>query len=108
MGNAPVELRPQAVQDLSDIATYLAVVSTSDRTAARFLAAAESSFESLVEMPLLGVAREFADSGLEGIRMWLVESFEDYLIFYRPLEVGIEIIRVLHARRDINSLFGED
>jgi toxin ParE1/3/4 len=29
----------------------------------------------------------------------------DYLIIYRPIEGGIEIVRVLHGRRDINALF---
>jgi plasmid stabilization system protein ParE len=27
-------------------------------------------------------------------------------IFYRPIASGIEVIRVLHAKRDIESLFG--
>jgi len=34
------------------------------------------------------------------------ETFNNYLIFYRAAENGIEIIRVLHAKRDIDSMFG--
>jgi toxin ParE1/3/4 len=32
-------------------------------------------------------------------------SVGNYLIFYRPLADGIEIVRVLHGARDIDSLF---
>ena len=34
------------------------------------------------------------------------DGFPNYLIFYRPVESGIEIIRVLHAKRDIDLLLG--
>lgn len=30
-----------------------------------------------------------------------------YLIFYRPIPDGIEIVRVLHAAQDIDSLFDD-
>ncbi|MDZ8108879.1 MAG: type II toxin-antitoxin system RelE/ParE family toxin [Nostoc sp. DedQUE12a] len=29
----------------------------------------------------------------------------NYLIFYRPIDQGIEVIRLLHGARDIQSLF---
>jgi toxin ParE1/3/4 len=32
-------------------------------------------------------------------------SVGNYLIFYRPVEGGIEIVPVLHGRRDIAALF---
>ena len=38
--------------------------------------------------------------------MWRVAGFPNHLIFYRPIESGVEVIRVLHASRDIESLFG--
>lgn len=28
-----------------------------------------------------------------------------YILFYRPIEGGIELVRVLHGARDIESLF---
>ena len=30
----------------------------------------------------------------------------NYVIFYRPIDNGIEVARVLHGARDIDSLFG--
>jgi toxin ParE1/3/4 len=37
--------------------------------------------------------------------MWRVRGFERYLIFYRPTDDGIDVVRVLHGSRDIESLF---
>jgi toxin ParE1/3/4 len=34
-----------------------------------------------------------------GIRLWRIRGFERYLILYRPIPDGIEVIRVLHAAR---------
>ncbi len=56
-------------------------------------------------MPYIGVLREYNYPDILGVRMWLIEGFEDYLIFYRPAGKWVEIIRVLHARRDIESMF---
>jgi toxin ParE1/3/4 len=33
---------------------------------------------------------------------------DDYLIFYRPLERGIEILRVVSGYRDLDALFNKD
>ena len=57
-------------------------------------------------MPAMGVAKEYSDPALAGVRMLRIADFDNYLIFYRPAENGIEIVRVLHAKRDIDSLFG--
>lgn len=29
-----------------------------------------------------------------------------YVLFYRPIDDGVEIVRVLHGSRDIDSIFG--
>ena len=56
----------------------------------------------------MGSPREFQNSHLIGIRQWRVSGFENYLIFYRPIEDGIEVLRVLHGARDIEGLFREE
>ena len=106
MARSRVDKRPQAIRDLADIAVYLAEESGSDDLAFRFLDAAEASFAKLAAMPAMGVAREFRDPELEGVRMWRITGFDSYLLFYRPAESGVEIIRVIHAKRDIEGLFG--
>jgi toxin ParE1/3/4 len=101
-----VENRPRAIRDLADLAVYLAEESGSSDLAFRFLDAAEAGFEQLAAMPEIGVAREYRDPELAGVRMWRIAGFDHYLIFYRPTRSGVEIIRVLHAKRDIEALFG--
>ena len=94
---------PQAELDLLDIASYIA--EDNFDAAERFLEAAEQTFATVASMPLIGHACEFQSPQAQGLRLWRVRGFERYLIFYRPLDHGIEVVRVLHGSRDIESLF---
>ena len=106
MARSLVRKCPRALRDLSDIAVYLAEESGTEDLAFRFLDAADASFDDLAAMPAMGAARDYRHPALAGVRMWRIAGFDNYLIFYRPAENGIEIIRVLHAKRDIDALFG--
>ena len=98
--------RPSALEDLVDLADHIALDNI--EAASRFLKTAEESFRGLERMPLMGSAREYRNPEFTGVRMWRVKGFRRYLIFYRPIEDGIEIVRVIHSSRDIAALFGED
>ena len=37
-----------------------------------------------------------------------VRGFRQFILFYRANDAGIEIIRVLHGARDIESIFREE
>jgi hypothetical protein len=37
-----------------------------------------------------------------------VKGFESYLVFYLPHQNGIDMIRVIHGARDIESLFARE
>lgn len=37
-----------------------------------------------------------------------IKGFEDYLIFYRPLADGVEIVRVLHGKRNIPTILEDE
>lgn len=93
---------PQAKRDLIELADYLA----QDSLAAsdRFLQAAEQAFEALAGMPEMAGVWETDNPALAGIRVWPIRGFAKFLIFYRPTAGGIEVIRVLHASRDIASI----
>ncbi len=106
MPRSRVEKRPRAIQDIVEIAVHLADESGNDEQAFRFLDAAEASFGDLAAMPEMGAPRKYNDRALAGIRMWRVAGFPNHLIFYRPLGAGVEVIRVLHAKRDVEALFG--
>ena len=40
--------------------------------------------------------------------MLRVRGFAKYLLFYRETPEGIELVRVLHAARDIGAALGEE
>jgi toxin ParE1/3/4 len=47
---------------------------------------------------------ELENLALRGLRWWRVKGFKRYIIFYRPSLQGIEVLRVLHAARDIEGI----
>ena len=73
----------------------------------RFTAQAESTFKKLAHTPGLGRPRSFGHSRLQNLRSWKVDGFPNHLIFYRPLphQPGVEILRVLHGARNLETLF---
>ena len=98
--------RDEVLRDLLDLSCYIAQDSL--EVAYRFLDAVEETFQDLERMPRMGTKREFQDARLSGVRMWRVKAFPKHLIFYRSIEDGVEIIRVLHSARDIESLFSDE
>jgi toxin ParE1/3/4 len=101
--NENIIIQPAAERDLADMADYLAERSL--RAAIRFSHAVAETFKQLASMPEMGSLREYSHPALAGIRVWRVRGFKKYLIFYRSLPDGIQVIRVLYAARDIESLF---
>jgi toxin ParE1/3/4 len=83
--------------DLEDIWFFIAqdIPSAADR----FIRAIVSRFPTLAPMPHLGREREELAPRLRSLPL------RRYNIFYRPMEDGVEIIRVLHGARDLPPLF---
>ena len=77
------------------------------RVAQRFFAQAEATFTRLAGMPGMGAPYEHEHPALAGVRVFPVSRFKKYLVFYRPVADGIEIVRVLHGARDIPDLLAE-
>jgi toxin ParE1/3/4 len=98
-----VRVLPAADQDIDGQAGYL-MQEAGLETALRFYDATAVTFENLARMPGMGEQRETANPRLAGLRVWRIEGFPNQLIFYRPIEGGIEIIRVLHGARDIDAV----
>ena len=88
---------PQAGADLVDILDYLG--RHSPAAADRFAEAVEQRCHVLAQFPQMGRSR---DELAVGLRSFPVGK---YVLFYRPVTDGIEVIRVLHGSRDIPSAF---
>jgi toxin ParE1/3/4 len=100
---AQYRVLPAADRDLDEQAAYLAAQASLE-TALRFYDAASSTFAEIVCMAGIGERWPSANPRLAGLRVWRIEGFEKHLIFYRPAADGIEVIRVLHGARDIESV----
>ena len=87
--------RPLADVDLDSIWSYIAVDSV--RAANEQIDRIGEVFEMLVQNPLAG--RERSDLQ-RGLRSFPVGS---YLVFYLPLSDGVEIVRVMSGRQDIDT-----
>jgi toxin ParE1/3/4 len=95
--------RPEALRDITEQVLWIA--DRNPEAARRFRAQVERTIEFLAAMPGVGVERRYRDPALAGLRMHPVREFPDRLIFYLPTREGIEVVRVLHAKRNIRRLF---
>jgi toxin ParE1/3/4 len=101
-----LSLRDRANLDIEEIA--LAIGRQNVGAAMRFYDAVWDAFEKLGAMPGIGAAREIANDRLEDLRCWPIRSFENYLIFYIPIERGIDVVRVLHGARDVDAILARE
>jgi len=102
MMSAPrVVLHPEVPEDLLAIIEYLAA--RSPEAADRFERALPGALADITRFPGAGSLRIFKDPRLAGIRTWRVPKFKKYLIFYRPIEDGINVLAVLHGARDVEA-----
>jgi toxin ParE1/3/4 len=91
-------IRPLATLDLENIVKFLDAQSTT--AGDRFLEEFFDAANLLSEMPRLGPVRR-TRGRLKGLRSWPLKKFQSYLIFYLPIENGIEVVRVFHGAKDI-------
>ena len=87
---------PLAVLDIAEIADFIAARSGLDASD-RFIAAVQKTAEVLSRMPAMGIRWESDNPHLAGLRYFPVTRFPNHLIFYRSLDSGIEVVRVLHG-----------
>ena len=86
-----------AQQDLTQIHDYIA--QDSPDAALRLVVSLEQHCRTIAENPMIGQSRPEL---LRELRSFAAGS---YVIFYRPTDDGIYILRVIHGARDIGTLF---
>lgn len=92
-------IRPAAAEDLEQAVQFLDLHSAT--AADEFLEAFYHAAQLLAEMPRLGRVRR-TRGRLKWLRSWPLSEFGPYIVFYLPVDTGIEVIRVLHGARDID------
>ena len=74
----------------------------------RFLAAADSTATTLASHPESGIRIFVSKPELQGMRRFAISGgFDKILLFYFPLLDGIDVVRVVHAGRDLEMLISE-
>jgi toxin ParE1/3/4 len=91
------ELSAGAAANLKDIWNYIA--ERNPAAADKFMREFAKKFQLLANNPKIGRTHD------EFILNLCSFPHKDYVIFYFPNENGIEIYRILHSARDVESLF---
>jgi toxin ParE1/3/4 len=92
-----ISKRPRAKIDLIEIWDYIA--DDSEARADAFIDRIDQKFRTLAQRPLIGRLRDELAADLRSFPVGR------YVIYYRPLPNGVEIVRVLHSARDLNADF---
>lgn len=91
----------EARKDLNEIIEYIARNHPS--AAVNFVKAIDQKCENLAKFPNMGKSYQNIAPQLRGVPL------SHYMIFYRPIENGIEVIRLLSGYRNLKAIFqGED
>jgi plasmid stabilization system protein ParE len=97
------ELTPRAINDLGEIWDFIAEdsVDAANRVESAVLAACSS----LARHPLLGSKRSEITSN--PVRFWTVTRFPNFIVVYRPETKPLQVVAILHGKRNLNVLLDE-
>jgi toxin ParE1/3/4 len=87
----------QSEQDVYEIALYIA--RDNPDAAMRLIDRIDAVLQMLAENPLAGRDREELGPRVKSF------SAGNYVLFYRPVSEGVELIRVLHGARNLRAIF---
>jgi toxin ParE1/3/4 len=91
----------QAEAEVDEIAATIARENLG--AALRFYDRTEETFQRLSDWPQIGTRRRVASTSLRGLRSYPIRGYRNYLVFYLPIDDGVQIIAVVHGSRDIPS-----
>ena len=97
------KLSPCSQRDLEEIRNHIA--EDNPDAAERVRAAILDAADLLAANPGIGRGIRNAKARHADIRWLVVPKFRNYLIFYRPFEDTIMVVRVLHAAQDWTRFF---
>jgi len=101
-------IRPRADADIDEIADFY-TQEAGAKSGIRFLDAVAAALAFILETPLAGAPRPLLNPRLTGLRSWPVPGFEDVRVYYlEPHGDVLEVVRILHGRRDLPRLFGDE
>ncbi len=100
----PVRVRPAADRDL-DAALAFLLREGAQAAARQLLEEFEAALSRIAGRPAIGSPRY--GHLLPGLRFWRLRR-HSYLVFYVQQTGFIDVLRILHAKRDIPAALGDD
>jgi toxin ParE1/3/4 len=101
--NLPLVVHPRADLDVMECFTYLAQRNAA--AAKRFLDAIEQLLPTIASRPNDGHRYLHAKRETEDWRYVRVPGFKKYLAFYRITDAAVEVVRIVHGSRDLETIF---
>ncbi len=102
-----LRIRPRAIIDVNEAAAYIA--SDSVEHALRSYEAVDSTYRVILRSPsawpLFTTSQELP---LSGLRRRAVTGFANYLVLYCVDGQVIDVVRVIHAARDLPAVLARD
>ena len=97
---ARITRRPLAAADVLEIWNYIA--EDSIEQADRWVDRLDEKLGLIAGQPLMGRARNELAVDIRSF------PFGRYVVFYVPIEDGIDVVRVLHSARDVDAIFADE
>ncbi|MEZ2219869.1 type II toxin-antitoxin system RelE/ParE family toxin [Rhizobium sp. RCC_161_2] len=100
-------VKPAARSDIIEQLRYYTDAGGGD-VGERFLAGTQDALSSIAQAPLAGSPRRFDNPALDGLRSRAIPGFETIRVYYLVQDEMIVVVRVLHGRRDLQNILGDD
>lgn len=100
---ASFQFTPLAIDDLDSIWSFIARDSqaAADQVEREIVA----TCRRLAKHPMMGIKRQ--DVTPLAVRFWTIPKFPNYVIVYRPETVPLQVVAVLHGKRDLREMLRE-
>src|SRR5439155_20311647 len=97
-----VVLRAEVPSDIHSIIAFLEQDNL--RIAEKFRVAVFAALEDLADMPGKGSPKHFRSKQLRDVRTWWIPGFRKFLILYKPVADGVDVLAIVHGARRLSKL----
>jgi plasmid stabilization system protein ParE len=103
-----VLFRQAAADDVSRQFRYYLFTENLPEVAVRFRAAVQRTVEFLRQRPFVGPRYRSRQAKLQNLRSWPVAGFEAIRLYYLIDKNTMQIVRVLHGKRDLARILEQE
>jgi toxin ParE1/3/4 len=101
-------IRPLARNDILRQYEYYLIEKDAGPAAQRFIPAVQAAVAQLCNTPEIGALKSLGNARLAGLRSWHVKGFPDIRVYYLVAKETVRVVRVLHGKRDVESILEEE